>query len=79
MNVVSLLRCAICLGTVASYHSYLSAGGLGEPESPLVHERVLNIEVLGVVEDCDLVRRGGDRSDVLVGHGVTILHGGHCG
>lgn len=62
--------------------TYLSGGRLGEPESPLVHERVLDVEVLGVVENGDrLVGRGSDRGRcVLIGHGVTILcdsrHGG---
>lgn len=60
--------------------AYLSTGGLGEPQSPLVHERVLHGEVLGVMEDGDLVRRGGDRrGGILVRHGVTILHGSHGG
>ena len=32
---------------------YLAAGWLGKPESPLVHERVFDIEVFRVVEDSD--------------------------
>ena len=31
----------------------LSAGRLGEPQSPLVSERVLDVEVVRVVEDSD--------------------------
>lgn len=31
--------------------THLAARGLGEPQSPCVHERVLDVEVLGVVED----------------------------
>ena len=31
--------------------SYLAARGLGEPERPCVHERVLDVEVLGIMED----------------------------
>lgn len=58
--------------------THLSAGGLGEPQSPLVHERVLHIEVLGVVEDGDSLVGGG--RGVLISHRVTILcHSRHCG
>ena len=38
---------------------YLSAWRLGEPESPGVSERVLDVEVLGVVEDGDNIARVG--------------------
>lgn len=31
--------------------TYFAARGLGEPQRPCVHERVLDIEVLGIVED----------------------------
>lgn len=31
--------------------AYLAARGLGEPQCPCVHERVLDVEVLGVMED----------------------------
>jgi hypothetical protein len=31
--------------------TYLAARGLGEPQGPCVHQRVLDVEVLGVVED----------------------------
>lgn len=60
----------------------LAAGGLGEPECPLMHERVLDVEVVGVVEDGhELIGgRSNDGSSVLVGHGVAILcDGGHDG
>lgn len=33
--------------------SHLAGGRLGEPEGPLVHKRVLDVEVLGVVENGD--------------------------
>lgn len=33
----------------------LSARGLGEPEGPLVHQRVLDVEVVGRVEDGELL------------------------
>ena len=32
-----------------------AAGGLGEPEGPMVHQRMLDIEVVLVVEDGDLI------------------------
>ena len=33
--------------------SHLATGRLGEPQGPLVHERVLDIEIFRVVEDGD--------------------------
>ncbi len=33
----------------------LATRGLGEPQRPLVHERVLNVEVVLVMEDGDLL------------------------
>ena len=47
--------------------SYLAARGLGEPERPCVHERVLDVEVLGVVEDC------ADSVIVCVGAGGRLV------
>ena len=56
--------------------SYLATGGLGEPQGPLVHEGVLHIEVLGVVEDGhDLIGRRGGRSGILIGHGRRAILG----
>lgn len=79
VECVLAMACAVFVST-DRVAGYLSTGGLGEPQSPLVHERVLHVEVLGVMEDGDLVRRGGDRRDgILVRHGVTILHGSHGG
>lgn len=59
--------------------AYLAAGRLGEPEGPLVHERVLHVEVLGVVEDSDGITSlalGGDR---FIGHdrGNVLSNGSH--
>lgn len=70
--------------------SYLAARRLGEPESPLVLKRVLDIEVGLVVEDGDglAVRAGlttllvaggrdGDRGQVnLLVHAVALCGGG---
>jgi len=50
---------------------YLSTWGLGEPEGPGVSERVLDVEVLGVVEDGDDVARVGCGSRVR--GGITAL------
>jgi len=50
---------------------YLSTWGLGEPEGPGVSERVLDVEVLGVVEDGDDVARVGCGSRVR--GGITTL------
>lgn len=36
--------------------TYLSSRRLGEPESPRVGQRMLDIEVVGIVEDSDNVR-----------------------
>ena len=33
----------------------LAAGRLGEPEGPVVHQRVLDIEVILVMENCDSI------------------------
>lgn len=44
---------------------YLATGRLGEPESPFVHQRVLDGEVLGVMEDGNIA--------------VRLLVGGHTG
>lgn len=65
--------------------AYLAAGGLGEPKSPVVLERVLHVEVIFVVEDGHeavgiigrkaalglvTLRRDGDRLQVdLLRHG----------
>lgn len=49
---------------------YLSSGGLGEPQSPLVHQRVLDVEVVFVMEDCDLVALS------LVAAWLLVLVGG---
>lgn len=38
-------RCCACL----------SARWLGEPESPFVHQRMLDVEVLWIMEDGDLL------------------------
>ena len=46
---------------------YLSAWGLGEPESPSVGERVLDVEVVGIVEDSDDVARAGGGSRIRSG------------
>lgn len=35
-------------------NTHLLARGLGEPEGPLVHERVLDIEVVWVMENGDI-------------------------
>ena len=62
--------------------SYLAAGGLGEPQGPFVHKRVLHVEVLGVVENGDGIASLiiGDRSGVLIGHSrSTILCDGSHG
>lgn len=46
-----------------------------------MHERVLDVEVLGVVENGDrLIGGGNDRGrGVLIGHSVTILCDGRHG
>jgi len=46
------------------YNTNLSRWGLGEPESPSVGERVLDIEVVGIMKDGDYV--------ASVGVGATI-------
>lgn len=52
--------------------SYLAARGLGEPERPCVHERVLDVEVLWVVEDgADLALASG-----VVGGRLFLALGG---
>jgi hypothetical protein len=50
---------------------YLSTWRLGEPEGPGVGERVLDIEVLGVVEDSDNIARVGGGSGIR--GGITTL------
>ena len=41
-------------------HSYLAAGRLGKPQGPFVSERVLDVEVVRIVEDSDdVVSAGG--------------------
>lgn len=61
--------------------AYLAAGGLGEPEGPLVHERVLDGKVAWVIEHGDHVaagrssRRGGG---VLISD-RGVLDGSHVG
>jgi len=39
-----------------SAQTHLSRGWLSEPERPLVHQRVLDIEVVFIMEDGDLFR-----------------------
>lgn len=46
----------------------LAARRLGKPQSPLVHQRVLDVEVVLVMEDCDLLF-----SRLSVGVPVLIL------
>lgn len=58
----------------------LSASRLGEPKSPLMHQRMLHIEVLWVMEYSDGFIAGlllfSDRGIVLVSHrGWCILDG----
>ena len=48
--------------------TYLAARWLSEPQSPLVHQRVLDVEVVLVMEDCDLLF-----SRLSVGVPVLIL------
>ncbi len=50
----------------------LAARRLGEPERPFVHQGVLDVEVVFVMEDGDLFVVGWPRSTVLVGV-VTLL------
>ena len=60
--------------------TYLATWGLGEPQGPCVHERVLDVEVLGVVENSDNVTIL--RSGFLVdGRGSAVLGCGRhdCG
>lgn len=53
----------------------LATGGLGEPQSPFVHKRVLHVEVIGVVEDSDGITSLslGDRSRVLIGNSRSTV------
>lgn len=78
--VIALVNPSVSTRQNLSNIVYLSARGLGEPEGPFVHQRVLHVEVLGVVEDGD--RLSGlnllDRRRVLIGDSRgTILDGGH--
>lgn len=72
---------------------YLATGRLGKPKSPLVHQRVLDVEVLRVMEHGDGVSvRLRLLGDFLLfgghgaGGGVLVVHrrravfcnGGHC-
>ena len=72
---------------------YLATGRLGKPKSPLVHQRVLDVEVLRVVEHSDgvsvrlrllgdflLFGGHGAGGGVLVVHrrGAVFCNGGHC-
>lgn len=72
--------------------SYLATWGLGEPESPLVLERVLDIEVVFVMEHSDVlvvlgigsglalgIDGDGGEIDLLVLLGCLDSSGGHCG
>ena len=63
------------VSTYLSGVSYLATGGLGEPQSPFVHKRVLHVEVIGVVEDSNGITSLslGDRSGVLVGHSRSTI------
>lgn len=53
--VIALDETKLVLRSVTSVlgDSHLAGGRLGEPEGPLVHKRVLDVEVLGVVENGD--------------------------
>ena len=72
--------------------SHLSTRGLSEPESPLVLERVLDVEVVLVVKNSDGlvvldvgriflaggVDGDGGEVDLLVHHGSFRCGSGHC-
>ena len=45
---------------------YLATGWLGKPQGPGVLKRVLDVEVLGVMEDCDVLAVGGGRRSVFI-------------
>ena len=47
-----LISCKFKYMTVTAY---LPARRLGEPQCPLIHQRVLDVEVFGVVKDSDLL------------------------
>ena len=71
---------------VRSRGTDLAAGGLGEPQGPLVLKRVLDIEVILVVKDSDIlvVGVGGIKAGLtLWGDGdsgkVDLLRHGECG
>lgn len=60
--------------------THLATGGLGEPQGPFVHKRMLHVEVIGVVENGNGITLSlGDGGGVLIGHSrSTILsNGGH--
>jgi hypothetical protein len=59
--------------------AYLATGWLGEPEGPLVHQRVLNIEVILVMEDSYLVTVCCARGWLLVLIGVASIWGDRDG
>ncbi len=44
-----------CLVGLDFESPYLSTRWLGEPQRPFVHQRMLHVEIVRVVEDCDLV------------------------
>lgn len=54
---------------------YLATGGLGEPQSPFVHKRVLHVEVIGVVEDSDGITSlsFSDRNRVLISNSRSTV------
>lgn len=77
---------------LAGQTAYLAARRLGEPQGPLVHERMLHVEVLRVVEHCDVVAicllglllllgGGNGGRGVLVVHryGTVFSNSGHGG
>ena len=48
--VVTLFILAMLWGTIPR-ETYLATRRLGEPQRPCVHKRVLDIEIVGIVED----------------------------
>ena len=51
---------------------YLSTWWLRKPESPLVHQRVLDIEVVRIMEDCDIVTTVSRWSGRAIWRGVLV-------
>lgn len=67
--------------------THLSAGGFGEPQGPFVHQRMLDVEVVGVMENGNVIPKLGLgnsslRSSILIIRGILgadaiLCCGGH--